>query len=99
MSCIKLYFESFKNKILRKCNTLKTPKFHQTLHVVDYIIINSCSMNYDGSRGENFGKLKIKDSAKTANKQTYILNFDISKRISKEDIVDFILIVYYQNEG
>ena len=56
-------------------------------------------MNYDGSRDENFGKLKIKDSAKTANKQTYILNFDISKRIIKEDIVDFILIVYYQNEG
>ena len=34
-------------------------------------------MNYDGSCGENSGKLKIKDIAKLTNKQKHTLNFDI----------------------
>ena len=34
-------------------------------------------MNYNGSRDENFGKLKIKDNAKLTNNQKNILNFNI----------------------
>ena len=34
---IKLYLENYKSIIVRRGNNLKTPKFHQMLHVVDYI--------------------------------------------------------------
>ena len=54
-------------KIVRR-NNLKTPKFHQMLHVVDYITKHSCPMNYDGSRGENFGKIKIKTMSNSQTK-------------------------------
>ena len=56
-------------------------------------------MNYDGSRGENFSKLKIKNNAKLNNKDKDILNFDISRRISEGDIVGRISTIYYQNNG
>ena len=55
-------------------------------------------MIYDGSRGENFGKLKIKDNTKLTNKEKETLTFDIGYNISEEDIVDHIYIVYYQNK-
>ena len=58
------------------------------LHMVDYIKCHGCAMNYDGSRGEKFGRLKIKDNAQLTNKQKETLNFNISRRISKEDIAD-----------
>ena len=32
-------------------------------------------LNYDGSRGENFGKVKIKDNAKLTRKQKGAINF------------------------
>ena len=89
---------SFKNKILRKGNKLKTPKLHQMLHVVDYIIIHGYAMDYDGSRGDNFGKLQIKDNAKITNTQKDVLNFDIRRRINKKGIVDDTSTVYYHNE-
>ena len=82
MNKVKHYLEMFKGKIIRKGNNLKTPKFHQMLHIVDYIKRHGCPMNYDGSRGENFGKLKIKDNAQLTNKQKETLNFDISRIIS-----------------
>ena len=69
------------------------------LHVVDYITRYGFPMNYDGSRGESFGNLKIKDNAKLTNKQKDTLNFDIGRRNSEEDIVDEISTVYYQNVG
>ena len=78
---------------------MKTPKFHQILNVIDYIGRHGCTIKYDGSRGENFGKLKIKDNAKLTNKEKDTLNFDISRRISEEEIVDRIFISYYQNNG
>ena len=84
---------------MRKGNNLKTPKFYQILHVIDYITRHGCSMNWDGSRGETFGKLKIKDNAKLTNKYKDTLNSDISCRISEEDIVDHIYMIYYQNKG
>ena len=99
MKRIKHYLEHFKTQIIRGGNNLKTPKFHQMLHVVDYITRHGCPMNYDGSRGENFGKLKIKDNAKLTNKQKDTLNFDISRRISEEDVVDQISTVYHTNMG
>ena len=69
------------------------------LHIVDYIKRRGCPMNYDGSRGENFDKLKIIDNVQLTNKQKETLNFDISRRISEEDIVDEICTVYDQNMG
>ena len=60
------------------------------LHVIDYIARYGCPMNHDGSRGENFGKLKMKDNSKVTSKKKNILHFDISCRISEENIVDHI---------
>ena len=56
-------------------------------------------MNYDGSRGENFGKLKIKDNAKLTNKQKGTLNVDIGRRISEEHVIDQVSNVCYSNKG
>ena len=99
MNRIKQYLFAFKNKIQRNGNGLKTPKFHQMLHIVDYIKRHGCPVNYDGSRGENYGKLKIKDNAQLTNKRKETLNYDIAKRISEEDIVDQISTIYFQNYG
>ena len=99
MGRIKSYLQAFKESIVRKGNGLKTPKFHQMLHLVDYIIRHGCPMNYDGSRGENFGKTKIKDNAKLTNRQRDTLNFDIGLRLCEEDIVDQVSTIYYRNMG
>ena len=47
------------------------------IHVCDYIEIYGRPINYDGSQGEHFGKLKTKDNTKLINKQKDILNFNI----------------------
>ena len=60
------------------------------LHIIDNISRYGCQINYDGSAGENFGKLKIKDNTKLTNKEKDTMNFDISCRISEEDNVDHI---------
>ena len=67
------------------------------LRIVDYITRHGCPINYDGSRGENFGKFKIKDNVNFTNKQKDTLNFNIGRKISEEDIVDEISTAYYQN--
>ena len=69
-------------------NGLKTPKFHQMLYVCDYIKRHGSPLNYDRSRGENFGKIEIKDNAKLTNKQKLTFNNDIGRRISKEDVIN-----------
>jgi hypothetical protein len=99
MARIKLYLEAFKQNIHRGGNNLSTPKFHQMLHVVDYIIRHGSPRNYDGSRGENFGKVKIKDNAKLTNRQRDTINFDISTRIAEEDVIDQVSNVHYHNTG
>ena len=45
---------------MRGGNELKTLKFHQILHVVDYIQKHGCTMNYDGSRGEKLERPRSK---------------------------------------
>ena len=69
------------------------------LHVVDYIERHGCPMNYDGSRGENIGKTKIKDNAKRTNQQKHTLYYDIGKRISEEDIVDHVSNSFHLRNG
>ena len=96
---IKVYLEAFKQIIVRGGNNLQTPKFHQMLHITHYIERHGCPMNYDGGRGENFGKIKIKDNAKLTNKQKDTLNFDIGRRISEEDVIDQVSNVYFQRNG
>ena len=98
MERIKIYLKAFKKHIIRSGNGLKTPKFHQMLHLVDYIIRHGCPMNYDGSRGECLAKVKVKDNAKLTNKCKLTLNYDIGRRIAEEDIVDQISTVYFENE-
>ena len=56
-------------------------------------------MNYDGSRGEKFGKIKIKDNAKITNKRKPIFNSDIGRRISEEDVIDNASNIFQQNRG
>ena len=96
---IKTYLQNFKEVIKRGGNGLKTPKFHQMLHVCDYIKRHGSPLNYDGSRGENFGKIKIKDNAKLTRKQKGAFNFDIGRRISEEDVIDTASIVFQRNRG
>ena len=57
---VKNYLKKFKDVIHRGDNGLNTPTSHQMLHVCDYIKRHGSPSNYDGSRGENFGKIKIK---------------------------------------
>ena len=68
MNCVKYCVEILKTKIICGGNNQKAPKFHQMLHVCDYTKRHGCSMNHDGSRGEMYGKLKIKYDAKLTNK-------------------------------
>ena len=96
---IKNYLEMFKQVVHRGGNGLKTPKFHQMLHVCDYIKRHGSPLNYDGSRGENFGKIKIKDNAKLTNKRKLTFNFDIGRRISEEDVIDSASNIFQQNKG
>ena len=96
---IKSYLRIFKKYIIRGGNGLRTPKFHQMLHVVDYIKRHGSPLNYDGSRGENFGKILIKDNAKLTNKQRDTLNFDIGRRLSEEDIINKASNVFHENIG
>ena len=69
------------------------------LHIIDNISRYGCQINYDGSAGENFGKLKIKDNTKLTNKEKDTLKLYMSRRISEENIVDHIFTTYYQNNG
>ena len=97
-SRIKKYLHDFKTKIKRSGNGFKTPKFHQMLHLVDYIIRFGPPASFDGSRGENFGKVIIKDNAKKTNRHKDTLNFDIATRISEDDIVDQASQVFFMNK-
>ena len=83
---VKKFLELFKEYIVRKGNRLKTPKFHQLLHIVDYILRHGSPSNWDGSRSEHFGKLIVKDNAKLTNHQKDTLNFDISKRLYNNSV-------------
>ena len=80
---IKQYLERFKHQIIGGGDNLKTPTFHQMLYVVGYIIRHACLMNYDGSRRETFGTLKIKDNAKFTNIQKDTLNFILVEEFQK----------------
>ena len=99
MKRLKLYLHMFKKHIKRSGNGLCTPKFHQMLHTIDTIQRHGAPINYDGSRGENFGKILIKDNAKLTNKQRDTLNFDIGRRLSEENIVNKASTIYYENTG
>ena len=96
---IKNFLENYKKFVLRSGNGLKTPKFHQMLHLVDYIIRHGAPSNWDGSRPEYFGKELVKDNAQLTNKQKDSLNFDISKRICEADIIDEISRVFFTQNG
>ena len=65
---------------MRGGNDLQTHKFHQMLHITDYVEQHGCQMNYDSCRGENAGKIKIKDIARLTSKEKQSLNFDIDSR-------------------
>ena len=58
------------------------------LHVCDFIKQYSPPLDYDGSRGEQFGKMKIKDNTRISNKQKLTFNFDIGHRINDGGVID-----------
>lgn len=99
MRRVKEFLIDFSKIIKRGGNNLKTPKMHQMLHVCDFIMRHGSPLNCDGSRGEYFGKTKIKDNAQKTNKQRDTLNFDISRRIAEEDVMDSAASIYYRNTG
>ena len=82
------YLELFKMFVVCGGNELRK-KFRQMLHGVDYIQRHRYPINYDGSRGENIGKTKIKDNAKRIHYQKP-LYYGISRRILEDDVVDCI---------
>ena len=96
---IKRFLDNYKKFIIRSGNGLKTPKFHQMLHLVDYIIRHGAPSNWDGSRPEYFGKVLVKDHAQSTNKQKETLNFDISKRICESEIIDEVSRVFFVQNG
>ena len=59
----------------------------------------SSKLGYDGSRGGNFGKVKIKYNAKLSRKQKDAFNFDIGHRISEEDNIGNASNIFQQNKG
>ena len=65
---MKDYVEMFRDKVCRTGDHLKTPRFCQILCVCDHIQTPGCTMDDDGSIGENVGELKIRDNAKLTNK-------------------------------
>lgn len=98
-SRVKTFLQNFKTHVVRSGNGLKTPKFHQMLHTVDYIRRFGAPSNWDGSRAEHFGKVIVKDNARLTNKQRDTLNFDISRRVCETDIIDEVSRIYYENSG
>ena len=68
------------------------------LHVCYYIKRHGSPLNYDGSRGEKVGKIKIKNNAKITNKRKLTFNFDIGRIISEEDVIDSISNIFQQNK-
>ena len=91
--------DSYKQIIDCGGNGLKTPKFYQMLHLCAYIQRHGSPLNYNGSRGEDFGKVKIKDNAKLIRKQKGVFNFDIGHRISEEGIIDNASNIFQPNNG
>lgn len=67
------------------------------LCIVDYIPRYGCSLNSDGSRGENLNKLRIKYNTELTNKEKDRLNFEISRQISDDDVVYQISMVCHNN--
>ena len=48
---------------------------------------------------QNFEKLKIRDNTKLTNKQKDTVNFDMSRRIQDEHIVNCVSTVYHDSSG
>ena len=88
----------FKRFITRPGNNLKTPKFHQILHIVDYIQRFGAPNNWDGSRGEHFGKTLVKDNAKLTNRRKETLNYDISRRMYESNVMDDTCRIYFDKK-
>jgi hypothetical protein len=96
---IKAFLQDFKKNIVRPGNNLKTPKFHQMLHIPEYISLFGAPSNVDGSRGEHHGKTLIKDNAKNTNKQRDTMNFDIARRLAEDKLVDQLSILYFNSNN
>ena len=52
-----------------------------------------------GQKGENFGRVKIKDYIRLTEKQKGAFSFDIGHIISEEDIIDNASNIFQQNKG
>ena len=96
MSRILFFMRKFKSQLPRSGNCLKTIKFHQMLHMVDYIKRFGAPSNWDGSRGEHFGKTLVKDNAKLTNRRKETLNYDISRRVCEGSIIDRSCRLYFE---
>ena len=76
---------------------MNTPIFHQILYSINYIRIHGASLNFDGSRDGNYGKLKIKDNIKLTRKEKVLFNFNIDRRITEDDVVDIASNIFMYN--
>ena len=93
------FMKKFKKHLPRSGNCLKTIKFHQMLHIVDYIKRFGAPSNWDGSRGEHFGKTLVKDNAKLTNRRKETLNYDISRRVSEGSVIDRSCRLHFENQN
>jgi hypothetical protein len=64
-------------------NKFKKPKMHFHKHITEYIRKHGVPSNLDGSLGELFGKLIVKDHAQLTNKSNATLSFDIGMRYAE----------------
>ena len=96
---IKQYLYHYKTYIQRKGNNLDTPKFHQILHIPEFIRRFGCPNNFDGSIGEQKGKTLIKNNAKLTTKQKGKISYDVCKRMSEQTIIDEAAKTHYVNTG
>ena len=64
-------------------NEFNKPKMHFHKHIVEYIRRHGVPSNLDGSLGELFGKLIVKDHAQLTNKSNDCLSYDIATRYAE----------------
>ena len=77
---IEQFYSIFKKNLVLDGNKFKKPKSHQLKHIADIMRQHGVPSNIDGSCGEYFGLIFVKNHAKLTNKDRDTLSLDISTR-------------------
>ena len=80
---IEQFYSIFQKNVVLDGNKFKKPKSHQLKHIADIMRRHGVPSNIDGSRGEYFGLIFVKNHAKLTNKDRDTLSLDISTRYAE----------------